>query len=224
MGVGLPNKSAVRAVVCVLLTSTSTIGQLNPVGPADVCSDFAAGRFSGLPWTYDDCIDVWTHFEGTIGYKPHHPEVDIWRDTALELRREDTPCLLGSVTGGDGLGSTTIRHVATWILAEEMGCDWLTPDWGKKKARGGDGEAVRYCHAIVPRDERESPTHAGGVTGLSRCTVVDWLSYFQFDKPSVSSPSSGAIRIIGQVSNVYTCPFRPRCEVFGNHSLKVEFR
>ncbi|CAM9392138.1 unnamed protein product [Scytosiphon promiscuus] len=198
MGAGLPSKPTVRGIVCALLSSTSAVGQLNPVGPDEVCADFSTGRYPGLAWTFDDCIGVWTHFESTVGYKPNHPEVDLWRDTASELRRQGTPCLLGSVTGGDGLGSTTIRHVATWILAEEMGCDWLTPDWGKKKARDGDGEAVRYCHAVVPRDERELPTQEGGMKGTARCTVVDWLSYFQFDKPSVSSPSSGSIKTVSQ--------------------------
>lgn len=194
---------ALLAMVGGLITASSTSGQLHPVGPAEVCKDFSDDRYPGLPWTFDDCIDVWTHFEGTIGYNPHHPEADMWRDTAIELRQKGSPCLMSTVNGGDGLGSTTIRHVSTWIFAEEMGCDWITPDWGKKKAANGDGQAVRYCHAILPKDERESGdnTNVGGVA-VGRCSVVDWLSYFQFDKPSVSWPS-GAVKIISQASEIF---------------------
>ncbi|CAN0180876.1 unnamed protein product [Scytosiphon promiscuus] len=200
MGPGIASMPATPAIICVLLSSTSTTGQLHPVGPAEVCRDFSATRYPASAWTFDECVGVWSHFEGTIGYNPHHPEVDLWKDTALELRQKGSPCILGSVPGGDGVGSTTIRHVATWIFAEEMGCDWLTPDWGKRKLRkkhDDDGDVVRYCHAVLPSGERNHP-YAENVTALTRCAVVDWLSYFQFDKSSVSPPANGSIKIASQ--------------------------
>lgn len=199
-------KLVVVVAVSTLVASFSTNGQLNTVGPSEACDDFAAGRYPGLAWTFDDCIDIWTHFEGRLGRLHHRPEADLWRDTALELRQQGSPCLLGSVPGADGVGSTSIRHVATWIFAEEMGCDWLTPSWSKNRGAEGDG-SVGYCHAIVPLEERRSSTSTGGLAGMARCTVVNWLSYFQFDKSSVSWPSSGSVKLINQVSKgVAMCP------------------
>lgn len=202
MGEMFATKPAELAVVCALLASFQCNGQLSAVGADEACDDFAAGR---LAWTFEDCVDVWSRFGITLGRSRHHPEVNLWRDKALELRQQGTPCLLGSVPGADGVGSTAIRHVATRIFAEEMGCDWLIPDWSKNKVPQADG-SVRYCHAIVPLEERRSPTNTSGVRGMSRCTVVNWVSYFQFDKSSVSWPSSGTVKLINQVSNVCKVP------------------
>ncbi|CAM9391985.1 unnamed protein product, partial [Scytosiphon promiscuus] len=194
----LPTKRAVLAAVCVIITTISTDGRVDSVGPTGVCDDFTAGRYPDLAWTLEDCLDIWAEFEVSLGRSHHYPEVDLWKDTALELRQRGSPCLLGSIPGGDGVGSTAIRHVATWIFAEEMGCDWLTPEWGKNKGADADG-SIKYCHAIVPLEERRSPANTSGVPGMARCTVVNWLSYFQFGKSSASWPSGGSVRVISQL-------------------------
>lgn len=198
----LPSKPAVLAAVCTLLTSFSTNGQQRPLGPAEVCDDFSAGRYPGLAWTLDDCMDVWAQFEVRLGRLHHRPEVDSWKHTALELREQGSPCLLGSIPGADGVGSTAIRHVATWIFAQEMGCDWLTPRWGKTDLPNADA-SVTYCHTVVPIEERRSRTATGGVAAKNiRCTVVNWVSYFQFNETSVNWPSSGSVKLISEASKV----------------------
>lgn len=193
---------AVGGLLVPTATNGQRISQQTRVGPDEVCRDFSAGRRPGLPWTFDDCLEVWANFEGTILYNPNHPEVEMWRDAALELRRKGSPCLLASDTYPDGLGSTTIRHLATWILAEEMGCDWVTPDWGYNAVPGQDGKVAGYCHSIVTNDDQRSLASARGSAGTKRCSKVNWLSYFQFDKPSVSWPDTGSIKIVRQASEV----------------------
>ncbi|CAM9392060.1 unnamed protein product [Scytosiphon promiscuus] len=193
-----PTISVLLVANCALLRFLWTYGQPPSVGPSEVCAEFAASRHPVSGWTLDDCTDVWARFEDSARRSRRHSEVDLWKDTAVELRQLGSPCLLGSVPGADGVGSTAIRHVATWIFAEEMGCDWLAPDWSKNKRTDTDGTVV-YCHAIVPLEERRSPTNTSGVPGMARCTVVNWLSYFQFDKSSVSWPSGGSVKLISQL-------------------------
>ena len=123
------------------------------------------------------------------------PHVDIWREAATELRRSGTPCLAASKPSGDGAGSSTIRHLASWIFAEEMGCDWVKPDWGKKLVGAGNG-TVMYCHRTATAWEMDHLNASNGLQHLHSCSVVDWLAYFQFDVPSVSLPSNGAIEVI----------------------------
>lgn len=210
MSAFLPTKSAVLGVTCALLSSFPTNGQFSPVGPAEVCDDFVAGRYPGLPWSYDDCLDVWAHFEGPLGPPPQHPQVDLWRETAFELRQQGSPCMLSSAPGDDGVGSTAIRHVATWLFAEEMGCDWFTTKWASNQAQNADG-STRYCHEIVPLEERKTATNSSGVPGISRCSAVNWLSYFQFDQHSLSLPSSGSVKLIREVSEM--SEYSPSCRV-----------
>lgn len=203
----LPSTATVLNAVCALLSFVPTSGQLNSVGPAEVCDDFAAGRHPSLGWTFDDCVDVWTRFEISLEPAPvrEYLEADLWRDTAVSLRQQGSPCMLSSTPGNDGVGSTAIRFVATWILAEEMGCDWFTTNWASNQVQAADG-STRYCHPIVPLEERKSATNSSGVPGLRRCTVVNWLSYFQFDKHAWSPPSGRSITLIKEVSELFHTP------------------
>ncbi|CAN0267296.1 unnamed protein product [Laminaria digitata] len=82
------------------------------------------------------------------------PHVDTWRQTASELRRVGSPCLVASDHVSDGAGSSAIRHIATWTFAEEVGCDWVTPHWDKKAVPGGNG-AVLYCHRTATTAEMD---------------------------------------------------------------------
>ncbi|CAM9440628.1 unnamed protein product, partial [Ectocarpus fasciculatus] len=197
MGLPFPKK-IVLAVVWALQASAPTNGQESDVGPAEACEDFTAGRYATMPWTLEECIDIWTQYSDTIPdvNRPRMPEVDIWRRTALELRRKGSPCMVASEGGGDGVGSTTMRLLATWIFAKEMGCDWITPDWGRRKVPGGDGQRVMYCHAVVSKAEIRKAKTGSELRPLRRCTKVDWLSYFQFGEPSVARPESGTTKII----------------------------
>ncbi|CAN0194360.1 unnamed protein product, partial [Scytosiphon promiscuus] len=189
--------------ILVALSVVRALGVLTPtkgqeangiVTPASACEEFRADRSTGLTWsheaghdgdeawTLEDCVEVWTQYSSTIIdiFVPRKPDADLWRKTASELRAEGSPCKLFSVAGGDGLGSTTLRHLATWIFAEEMGCDWITPDWGRRKVPKGDGQAVMYCHSVVTKDVLKSYKNATDAKTTQRCSIVDWLAYFQF--------------------------------------------
>lgn len=159
--------------------------------------DFAAGSYPDSSWTLDACIDVWTRYARTVpsGLQRRLPHVDIWRKAASELRRVGSPCLVASEPTSDGAGSSTVRHLATWIFAEEMGCDWVTPDWGKKHVDGGNGTVV-YCHRTATTQEMDLSKPNKELRVLRRCAVIDWLAYFQFNVPSVSRPIEGKIKVI----------------------------
>lgn len=222
MRMALPRMSVIFVLAQALTTFTETNGQESGILPAIACKAFASGR-SSAHWTHEDCVEVWTQFTATVsdGLRRRHPEVDIWRDTALELRREGSPCILTSGGGGDGLGSTTMRNIATWVYAQEMGCDWLTPDWGRKKVDQGDGEADLYCHAVVSKEVVKAAHDLEELRGMRRCSVVDWLSYFQFDQISVKWPESGSVRVVTvrkkviTFSNSIVCWSRSRQQVVG---------
>ncbi|CAM9444778.1 unnamed protein product, partial [Ascophyllum nodosum] len=162
------------------------------------CRDFAGGSFGGKSWTLDDCVNVWEAFRKTIPTKLHiRPrDVDTWRTTADELRRAGSQCLLTSTSSSDGVGSSTIRHISTWILAEEMGCDWVTPEWGSDALKLNDkngfkGEVV-YCHSRANPLDRLKFTLEERIQER-QCTVVDWLGYFNFGVSSSDLPDEGTI-------------------------------
>lgn len=171
--------------------------------PEEACVDFAAGSYPGSSWTMDNCIDVWTRFTRTApnGLQLRLPVVDMWKETASELRRVGSPCLVASEPTSDGAGSSTIRHLAAWIFAEEMGCDWVTPDWGKRRVVGGNGTVV-YCHRTATSKEMGLPKTKAEVQATRRCSVIDWLAYFQFDVPSVSLPEGRDMKVI-QARTIY---------------------
>lgn len=161
-------------------------------------------------WTLEDCLAVWTQFVDTIppGQQQHRLKfVDLWKETAAELRRAGSPCLVNANPGDDGLGSSTLRHFASWVFAEEMGCDWVTPDWGKERVvlgagggeAGGNGTAsaaVMYCHRTATLDEMDALAPSSNVQDKHRCAVVNWLAYFRFDAPSVGLPEGGTSKVI----------------------------
>lgn len=174
-----------------------------PVGlaPSEACAEFAPGAFPGSSWTLSDCMRVWKEFiESTpTGLRRRLPHVDAWKETSGEMRRAGKPCLVASDPTADGAGSSTIRHLATWIYAEQMGCDWVTPDWGKKRVDQGNsttGAPVMYCHRAATTSELDLTKPQEELKFMRRCTVVDWLSYFQFQEPSVPWPQDQKLRVV----------------------------
>ena len=168
------------------------------VGALDACKDFSTGEHSDLAWTLDDCNEVWTQFVDTISPERRQRMglVEVWRDTASRLREQGTPCLAASTPTADGVGSSTIRLLASWIFAEEMGCDWVTPDWGREHVDGENGtEYIWYCHFVETLGERRKEDTKKVQDG-AHCSVVDWLGYFQFAVASVSLPVDGRSKII----------------------------
>ena len=174
-------------------------GLKHTIGPEEACKDFSEqDKPSGSAWTLADCTEVWTQFTDTVpaGLRERLRYADDWIETAKELRRKGSPCLASSSAVGDGVGSTTIRIMASWILAEEMGCDWVTPNWGRKHTSVGNG-AVLYCHRSMDRG-RLGLAHRQPSALMERvhCSVVDWLDYFQFGVPSVNLPEGAKIKSI----------------------------
>ena len=174
-------------------------GSPTTIGPDEACVDFAAEQPPGSAWTLADCTGVWTQFISTVpsGLRGRLRYTDDLKESATKLRRAGTPCLAQSYGGGDGVGSTTMRILSSWILADEMGCDWVTPGWGKRRVVGENGTTVLYCHRTMDREGvglTNRPPSA--LMELSHCTVVDWLAYFQFSAPSVSLPEGVNIKQI----------------------------
>lgn len=166
---------------------------------SDACTDFSAGtRYPGSAWTLDDCVEVWRRFRHSVppGLQRRLPDVDLWGDTGLELRRAGSPCLVASKPTLDGAGSSTIRHLATWIYSEQMGCDWVTPDWGKQHVGQGNGTEVMYCHRTATSQELDKSKPRSELQAVRRCSVIDWLSYFQFNVRSVELPKGATLEYI----------------------------
>ena len=169
------------------------------IGPEEACADFAEGNPPGSAWSLADCTQVWTQFADTVPSSlwKRLPYTDPLKETAAELRRAGSPCLASGSARGDGVGSTTIRILSSWLLAKEMGCDWVTPDWGRRHVVGDD-ESVLYCHRTVAKSQMgilRNQTDAA-LMEMTRCSVVDWLSFFQFSVPSVSLPEEVNIKEI----------------------------
>ena len=214
-----PAARLVVPVALLVLRSRPSSGQgIAVLQPEEACADFLTGSYPGSSWTLDTCIDVWKRFTRTVPYGLHRrlTGVDTWRETAAELRRVGSPCLVASDPTSDGVGSSTIRHLATWMFAEEMGCDWVTPDWGKRRVNGGNGTVV-YCHRTATTPEMEQPMTKAEVQAVRRCSVIDWLAYFQLDVPSVSLPKRGEAKVI-QARTTHT---RRRGELIKCLSVRV---
>lgn len=182
----------------LFLRSLPSSGQINAViQPEEACTDFAAGRYPGSSWTLENCVEVWTRFVRTAPdvLQRRLSHVDVWKQAASELRRVGSPCLVASEPSSDGAGSSTIRHLAAWIFAEEMGCDWVAPNWGGRRVTGGNGTEI-YCHRTATFSEIDRSKRSVELQSLRRCSVVNWLEYFQFDVPSVSMPEGRKIKVI----------------------------
>lgn len=170
--------------------------------PSEACADFETTEadYRGSAWTRDDCVEVWERFRRSVpsGLQRRLPDVDLWGDTGVRLRQAGAPCLVASRPTSDGAGSSTIRHLATWIYAEQMGCDWVTPDWGKRRVAGqqGNGTEVMYCHRTATSQELDLSRPLEELRAVRRCAVVDWLSFFQFSVPSVDVPEGTTFEYI----------------------------
>ncbi|CAM9998318.1 unnamed protein product [Ascophyllum nodosum] len=87
-----------------------------------------------------------------------------------------------STARGVGVGSTTMKHLATWIFAEELGCDWVTPSWTSFSATTKN-ETAAYCHWLTDKASRNRSS-----VQEHPCVSVNWLAYFNFGVPSTDLP------------------------------------
>ncbi len=177
-------------------------GQPDHLTPADACSDYLAGPHPGSVWTLGDCVTVWSQFQTSVPnpFRSRVPDMDTWDSTGLQLREAGSPCMVKATFTPDGAGSTTMRNLATWIFAEELGCDWATPVWSGRSASNLNGTTL-YCHWTTTLEDATIARHdmaknAAALRATNRCSVIDWLSYFQFNVPSVPWPETGTLKVI----------------------------
>lgn len=178
-----------------------TLGQRGPspsVFIQEGCSEFSNEERLPSGWLHADCVDVWTSWTNAL---PAHvfgpfPERAMLIGTATELRSRGSPCLVQSGNYSDGVGSSTIRHLASWMFAEEIGCDWMTPRWNKKSI--DDHGTVLYCHETSTVAERDDIRLGKAVYDprTSRCALHNWVAYFGFDSHSVSRPTKGSYKVV----------------------------
>lgn len=191
------------SVAQVAICSSPATAQPKELNPPGACSDFATGKYPGSSWTLADCIDVWERFDDSVppSFRSRVPDIDAWGDTGLVLRRAGSPCMVKAAFNPDGAGSTTMRNFATWIFSEEMGCDWVTPVWSGRKMEHGNGTTTVYCHqtATVGKADLvngDLAKYRAALRATSRCTVIDWLLYFQFNVPSIAMPDTGVLKVV----------------------------
>lgn len=150
-----------------------------------------------------------------------------------------SPCLVEARVKSDGVGSATMRHLAAWIFAEDLGCDWVTPDWGippisAGEDHDGDKGASMYCHTAATYaeeqewqrmqnssrgeimeghgQEQEWQEHIEMNAVGRRCSVVNWLDFFNLRSASVDLPANSSFRIVEASVR----------DVFAKHSVHFE--
>lgn len=191
---------AAAQIASVALAAPSIITPL----PAVACDDFVSGA-DGLVWTLEDCLDVWAKWVKTVPGAMHrkYQDRELLSGTADEMRQRGTPCLLKSGGAGDGAGSTTMRHLASWILAREIGCDWVTPGWGRKRPNTKmDENTSWYCHSKEAKEQTLDSMTPKEASSLRRCKMISWLYYFHYDIPSIEYPESAIVKtVVGQPTN-----------------------
>lgn len=92
----------------------------------------------------------------------------------------------------------TMRHLTTKIFAEEVGCDWLIPEWGMPAVGDGSGASL-YCHSAATYEEQQrgfdNTTREDLQAMVQRCSLTNWLEYFNFKMFSVEAPANSSFRI-----------------------------
>ena len=162
------------------------------ITPMEACVEFASGN-AGVFWTLEECMSVWSAWADTIPGALHvdYPDRRLVKEIAAEMRQRGQPCVVQPLVRADGIGSEVTRHLAAWLYAAEVGCDFVTPDFGyydEESEEGPEGGTL-YCHASIGEKELESaPEGAFGEEDLESCELVNWLRFFNLDKPSVPEP------------------------------------
>lgn len=105
--------------------------------------------------------------------------------------------MVESTLPADGVGSMTMRHLAAWMFAEEVGCDWVVPNLGTPLA-DGDGASL-YCHTAATTGEEQRGFNASAEEVeaiVHRCSVTNWLEYFNFKATAVELPVVDSFRVV----------------------------
>lgn len=164
----------------------------------NACAEFLDGGNSFSGWQYSDCVSVWTSWLSVLPRYVYGPfrERQLLVEVAQELRQRGMPCLVQSGAYNDGVGSSAIRHVAAWMFAEEIGCDWVTPNW-RKTSVDGQGTAM-YCHSFYTTADLTQIRLGNAVRDPNkvRCMLHNWVAYFGFRSHSVTLPTNRTLKIV----------------------------
>lgn len=160
------------------------------VEPTTACEEFSFNN-ANASWTLHECMDVWSDWVATVPIELHraYPHRELMAGVADDMRKRGRPCYVMSDSAGDGTGSSTIRHMATWMFSRELGCDWVRPIWGRDVTYEKNGNYTSlYCHSKKAEEETLESMSSRQRSSLKRCYMVSWLYYFHFDTPSVEVP------------------------------------
>lgn len=164
----------------------------------EACRDFSSEVELSSGWQLADCANVWNSWTRTLPrfLFVNMNERELMRETAAELRRTGSPCLVQSPIYGDGVGSATIRYLASWMYAEEVGCDWIKPVWRKREI-DADG-TILYCHRTTNIAEWEEIKKGNAPMDPTtmRCALHNWVKYFHFESHTVARPTNGSFMIV----------------------------
>lgn len=169
----------------------------------NACAEFHEEVPSGSGWLRSDCVRIWSKWAATLEGKqllvwPYRPALN---DLSAKLRQQGTPCVVESISYPDGAGSSAVRHLATWIFAEEVGCDWILPGTHSRDVHAdGDGSTL-YCHKMMIH----SWTHPfldqePGDNRYWRCEMTNWLQFFHYDAHAANrtvDPSTKVLKVMG---------------------------
>ena len=175
--------SVAHFFMCCCSQTLELAGGGPPSDPQSVaqkaCAEFDENVPLGSGWLLKDCIDVWIAWATTLrrGDRIRYADRDIFTEIAVEQRRRGAPCLLQSGKYNDGVGSSSIRDFATWVFAEEMGCDWVQGPVPLKN----NGTSL-YCHTTTANSNFKN-LEAGQLPNESgaRCSLNNWFGFFTYD-------------------------------------------
>lgn len=189
-----PAMSKMLAAICLLhlsgalseptgrrmpLPEGGTLLEFGSYNEFSACQEFRAEDTVGSGWLLEDCIDVWRAWtlslqKTTLVMKENR---QFFFEVSDRLRRQGTPCYVEAPKDVDGAGSRTLRYLASWLYAEEVGCDCLLPV-GYRPGSGTDD--ILYCHRSKYIKEEDY-----------RCAAVDWLGYFNMSNHMKPYPDDG---------------------------------
>ena len=203
-----------RPTICYFLVVTlCVVLKALSLTPFEACSDFEPTPGGpDVTWGLMDCIEVWKKWGATIDQSLHngYQDREILKDLSAIMRRQGSPCTVREEKTLDGTGSSVMRHMAAWLYAKEVGCDWTTPDFNQGDVtklldpENLQSEEVLYCHRteFVFKFNVSTPLKEG--TEARRCSSVSWLHFFHLTEHSVPPPSDGVVKVVSVRRNPRT--------------------
>lgn len=174
----------------------------------EACPEFDEETPIGSGWLRSDCVTVWSQWADTLdGFQyQSYSYRGVFNETARDMRQQGNPCLVDSFRYPDGVGSSAVRLLATWMFAEEMNCDWITPE-SPRSTIDENGTSL-YCHPLmsVVGHAPDSLDQAYDLeNGSWRCEVTNWLRFFRYDAHGTDWQKSGTVKTIHVRCDCISC-------------------